>query len=412
MIYNKNIAQAIQNSKTLVIENGWLEKRRQMIIKKSLMGLVAVVLILGFAIACAPVATPVPEVQPTAAPVVPATEAPTAVPTATPIVITDTIGHTVTFDTLPQRIVIAGKATSLLLNTLYMFPEAKERLAAYELRQQTAANFAVVVDPGLSTKMKLETNAGPEQIAPAKPDVVILKSSMEEKLGKPLEAIGIKVVYVDMETPEKFYADIRNLGTILGDPTRAEEIVAFYQSKTTAISDKVAGMKEGDKPSVLLLQYSSKDNTIAFNVPPVEWLQTLMVSSTGGTPVWTDAADSGGWTVVTLEQIAVWNPEIIFIVDYSGNAVDVAAKLRTDSQWKELKAVKNGQLFAFPTDFLSWDQPDSRWILGMTWAAAKIHPDLFPDIKITDEITSFYKSLYKMDDKVITDQILPLYRGD
>jgi hypothetical protein len=46
----------------------------------------------------------------------------------------------------------------------------------------------------------LEANAAAEQIAPLKADAVVLKSSMAEKLGTPLEALGLKVVYVDLET--------------------------------------------------------------------------------------------------------------------------------------------------------------------------------------------------------------------
>lgn len=341
----------------------------------------------------------------------------TAVPTETaavpvgPVVITDATGQTLTFDTLPQRIVIAGKATSLLLDSFYMFPEASSRLVGYELRMQNGDAFLKIVDADLAAKTVLENNSSAEQIAAATPDLVIMKTYMKETMGPTLDALGIKVLYVDMETPDSFYADLRNLGAVLGNPTRAEELVVYYQGYVEAITAKTAALTDAEKPSVLLLQQSNKDNEIAFKVAPAAWLQSLMVTNVGGTPVWADAADPTDWSVVNLEQIASWNPDIILIVNYSGEAVNVVEQLKTDATWSELKAVKNGTIYAFPMDFLSWDQPDSRWCLGMMWAATKIQPELFADVNMTDEITTFYKTVYGLDDAVIQEQILPLVKG-
>ena len=160
-----------------------------------------------------------------------------------------------------------------------------------------------------------------------------------------------------------------------------------------------------------MLQYSDKGGDIAFKVPPLDWLQANLVTLAGGTPVWKDVP-TDGWTTITFEQVAAWNPQIILLVDYKGRAVDLVAGLKEDANWKLLEAVKNGKLYAFPLDFQSWDQPDTRWTLGLTWVAAKLHPDLFPTINITDELTAFYKDYYSFDQETITNKILPLLKGD
>ncbi len=345
--------------------------------------------------------------------IAPSTPAPidTIAPTTCPLQITDALGRTITFDTLPQRIVIAGKATSLLLDSFYMFPEASSRLVGYELRMQNGDAFLKIVDPDLATKTVLENNSSTEQIAALAPDLVIMKTYMRESMGPTLEALGIKILYVDMETPDSFYADVRNLGAVLGNSARAEELISYYQANVDVITAKTTGLAKADKPTVLLLQQSSKDNEIAFKVAPAAWLQTLMVTNAGGIPVWADGADPSGWSVVNLEQVAAWNPDIILIVNYSGDAVSVVDQLKTDETWAALKAVQNGKIYTFPMDFLSWDQPDSRWCLGMFWAATKIQPDLFADVNMTDEITEFYKTVYGLDDAVIQEQILPLVKG-
>lgn len=345
------------------------------------------------------------------------TEAPIAATvkgtTEAPFVVTDALGRTVEFTQLPQRIVLLGKGTTLLANSAFLFPEAQDRIISYELRlQMKDRNFIKTIFTQTENMTLLEKDAGAEQIAPLNPDLVIMKTYMQEKLGKSIEELGINVVYLDLETPEKFYQDIRTLGQIFGNTERAEEIVQLYQGNETRIAEALSGVTEDQKPSVLVLQYSNKDDAITFSIAPIDWLQTMLVENAGGAPVWKDATTDGGWTVVSLEQIAVWNPEMIFVVDYSGKAVDVVTQLKADPSWQALAAVANEKVYAFPVDFLSWDQADSRWCLGELWLASKIHPEQFPSFDMTQELTNFYQTYYRLDESVITEKIMPLVSGD
>ena len=163
------------------------------------------------------------------------------------VTITDTLGRKVTFEKLPERVVVAGKATALLVNTLYMFPEATSRIVAIENRSQNPDAFIPLVDPSYTEKLVLEKNAAAEAIAPSQPDVVILKSSMKENLGDPLEAIGIKVIYLDLETPDAFYKDVQTIGSMFGNTPRAEEIIAFYQERVSVVTDALDGPESRGK---------------------------------------------------------------------------------------------------------------------------------------------------------------------
>ena len=368
--------------------------------------------------ACAPAVTPTAPapVDPTLAPTTAPTEAPTAEPEAEPtlapteapteIVVTDALDREVVFTQLPQRIVIAGRATTLVADAFFLFPEAAERLVGFEQRGQSALKFLSVVDPAFGDKAMLEQNAAPEQIAPLNPDLVILKSAMAEKLGTPLEELGIKVVYVDLETPEQFTRDITALGQVLGNPERADEILAFYQARVDAVSAKTADLSDDQKPRVLLLQHSEDGGEISFNVPPEGWIQTTLVRIAGGTPVWTEAAEAGGWTIVNFEQIAAWDPDQIYIVSYNGDSDVLAAALMDDPIWQGLKATENRQIYGFAGDFYSWDQPDPRWVLGLEWLFKWIQPELAADTDIEQAIDAFYTELYGLDEAVVTEQVL------
>jgi iron complex transport system substrate-binding protein len=137
-----------------------------------------------------------------------------------------------------------------------------------------------------------------------------------------------------------------------------------------------------------------------------------MVEMAGGDPIWKGMEAGDGWTVVNLEQIAAWDPDQIYIIDYAGNADAVKQDLLENEIWGNLAAVQNDQLFAFAYDIYSWDQPDTRWILGLQWLATKIHSDLTGEIDILEEVDSFYSVLYRMDEETVAQEILPALKGD
>jgi iron complex transport system substrate-binding protein len=60
----------------------------------------------------------------------------------------------------------------------------------------------------------------------------------------------------------------------------------------------------------------------------------------------------------------------------------------------------------------SWDESDTRWILGLTWMASKLHPELFPNLNIQTEAQTFYQTLYNMDSTTFQSKIVPLFTGD
>jgi iron complex transport system substrate-binding protein len=323
----------------------------------------------------------------------------------------DALGRTVDFATPPQRIVIAGKSTLTIVDTLYLFPEAKDRLSALVVGKQPIGDFLTLADPSFGQKTILDVEAGPEQIAPLDPDVVVLKSLMAETLGKGLEQLNIPVVYVDLETPEQYLRDVATLGQLLANEARAEEIQAFYQSRLDNVKTALQGLGDGEKPRVLLVQYSDQGGEVAFNVPPASWIQTTEAELAGALPVWKEAAQGGGWTVVNLEQIAAWNPDKLFVISYKSDAAQVVEKLKTEPAWQALTAVQKGQVYGFAGDIFSWDQPDPRWILGTIWLAGKVHPDRFPGLDVKQQVTEFFGQMYGIDEGIIQQSIIPNLKG-
>ena len=326
---------------------------------------------------------------------------------STALTLSDSTGNTITLQSAPKRIVIAGRASALIADAVYLFPQAIDRVVAVSGTNQGSGDFLDLVDPNFQQKIAYDINAGAEQVVTARPDLVIMKSYMAETLGKPLQTLEIPALYLDLETPEQYQQDIQLLGKVFGDSERAEKITAYYRYSVDEIQASLNGMDDSEKSRVLLLYYTSRDGEIAFNVPPLGWMQTIITNLAGAIPAWQDIEFGQGWTKVNLEQLAAWDADRIFIISYSQKASEVTANLKNDPQWQEFRAVKNNHLYAFPSDYYSWDQPDVRWLLGLKWLAWVLHPEKFSDFDQELEARRFFENWYNISPETFDQHLKP-----
>ena len=325
--------------------------------------------------------------------------APLANPKSDPITILDALGREVLIESAPTRIVIAGRQTPMLTHFFYLFENAGDKILAIENRTQTTEEFIKQIDKGIGEKYLLERGATAEQIVPLNPDVVLIKSAMRETVGLQLEEIGVPVVYVDFESIDDIYRDINIIAGLLADQERGDWLINEYQKMVAEIENKIKSKDERVKPAVLLLQVENEDQTYVFKVPASDWLQTNLIERVGAFPVWKDQIQGGGWSEVNIEQIASWNPDYFFIVNYNGQAPHIIAEIQDDEIWSQLSAVKNDHIYPFIYDFISWDQPDPRWILAYAWLANRLYPDSHPAISVQQQIEYFFSSFYFIEDQ-------------
>jgi len=321
-------------------------------------------------------------------------------------VIVDALGREVSFSNNPLQIVIAGKQTPTLANFAYMFAGEVEKILAIENRSQSSNKFLSLIDPQFESKLIIEKGAAAEQIAPMEPDAVILKSSMKEQIGDQLELVGIPLVYVSFETIDEIYRDVRIFGVLLNDQETSQKIIDFFSRSKDAIDKMVA--TSNSYPKALILQIDQSEEAFIYSVPAVDWLQTTMVEELNGMPVWKEDTSAGGWMEVGLEQIIAWQPEIIIVVNYQGQSLEIINKIKNDAVWSEFLDTSSVEIKPFVYDFQSWDQPDPRWILGYANLAQYLHPQVVPANFLYGLVQDFYKDLYGLDLDFIESEIIPL----
>jgi len=240
-----------------------------------------------------------------------------------------------------------------------------------------------------------------EELVGARPDLVFVKkdtSSSSAEVDK-LNKTGLPFLVVDYNNMQEQQKAIAMIGQAVGTEKKARQYNQYYQDCIKRVQDRVAGIPERDR---VRLYHSLNEAT-----------RSDVKGSLSGD--WTQAAGSinvsahedlkilEGKYFASLEQILLWNPDVILV-----NESGVANYILTNKQWAPLKAVKNKRVLQMPNGLSRWGHPSSpETPLAILWTAKTIYPDKFTDLSMTAETKFFYKTFFGLDlsDEVV-NQIL------
>jgi iron complex transport system substrate-binding protein len=84
----------------------------------------------------------------------------------------------------------------------------------------------------------------------------------------------------------------------------------------------------------------------------------------------------GGLANVSIEQVLLWNPDVIITIDQ-----DFAASVRSDPAWAPIKAVRDGRVHLSPKLPFGWVDfpPTVNRLIGLWWLAKILYPDRFSE---------------------------------
>ena len=323
---------------------------------------------------------------------------------------TDANGRIVTLEEKPYRVIVAGKAGNMSANALFLFPEVEAMDLTLPITDQGLGDFFSLVRPSLDEKPRISQNASAEEIAAQNPQLVLTKTANFEKIGKKLDQLDIPNFTMNLETYADWKAEITQLGKLLKNTSRAQQILSLFDNRLGSITNAVSSLAPEAKQKVLILQGVTTDNAFSFKIAPDSWMQTWMVENVGGIPVWKGAnTAANGWSTVSFEQIAAWDPDKIYIVSYKTPSKPYVEEIYSSPLWSNLKAVKNHNVEETPSDMMNYIQPVATWILGMQWMAQDLYPELFASVDMNQEITSFYGEFYGITDPKVLETLLGAY---
>ncbi len=231
------------------------------------------------------------------------------------------------------------------------------------------------------TKVGMPWEVNTESVVAVDPDVVIGGFG---EVRNNLEALGLPVIGLDLESPEKLKEGILLIGECIGKNKEADALIAYYDEKMSYISSKTASIPEKKRTRVLI-----PNKTGVNSCTGGDSYQNFLIEGAGGINV--AEAITGRWPEASLEQIMIWNPQVIIVPPYCAETVD---DILGNSAWEDIDAVKNKRVFAMPGYTVAWDTPVADSFLGEIWIAGKLYPELFSDLDFSKEVKNFYSDFY------------------
>jgi iron complex transport system substrate-binding protein len=231
----------------------------------------------------------------------------------------------------------------------------------------------------------------PEEIAAVGPDLIIDVGEPKDTIAADMDSItasiAIPAIHVTAtldSTPQAF----RTLGKLLGREAQGEALAVFCE-KTLAAGNRVETQAGSNKKAVLYCLGKSALNVLAKGTFHAEVLDKL----TDNRAVVDNPAARGSGNETDLEQILLWDPEVIIFGSDS-----IYTQAGTDPTWRQLRAIRNGAYYEVPQGPYNWmgGPPSINRYLGMLWLGKILYPEYAP-YDLYTEVAEYYRLFYGHD---------------
>ena len=307
-----------------------------------------------------------------------------AVPSAARAAVTDATGRALPIPANVARVFPAGPPAAILLYTLAPdlllgWPRANRPEECAYLLPEICARPEVGRLTGRGNTANLET------VIALKPDLILDVGSTRTTFVSLAERVqaqtGIPYALLDGSFGA-IPGTYRKLGALIHRPDAAGKLARYGNDTLKTIQDRIADIPQDKRPRAYYARGPRGLVTGLGGSINVETIERLARNVAGDR--------HGGLANVSIEQVLVWNPEVIITIDQ-----DFAADVRSDPAWSSVAAVRSGRVHLSPKMPFGWvDFPPSvNRLIGLWWLAKILYPERFPEDmrKLTrDFYTLFY----------------------
>jgi iron complex transport system substrate-binding protein len=213
-------------------------------------------------------------------------------------------------------------------------------------------------------------------IGSVNPTYVSLAERVQQQTGIPYALLdgrfdGIPLAY-------------RTLGTLIGRREQGEAFARNAEDTIQTITQRVGTIAPERRPRVYYARGPRGLETGLGGSINVETIELLARNVAGET--------RGGLANVSIEQVLLWNPDVIITIDQ-----DFAANVLSDPSWAPVAAVRARRVHLSPKLPFGWvDFPPSvNRLIGLWWLARILYPDLFPE-DLRTLTREFYTRFYRV----------------
>ena len=256
------------------------------------------------------------------------------------------------------------------------------------------------------------SNINVEKLLTLEPDLVLIQSGQSE-VRTQLENAGLTVVAFGVGT---FKYDIINtyeawidlLSQIFPANDKMEEVTAYSKEVLELVQSRVSDIPEAERKRALFLFQYDETQMIASGR---NFFGQYWCESAGAVNVAQNI--EAGQATITMEQVYEWQPDVIFITNFTNTKpADLYANAVGSDDWSLVKAVQEQQVYKMPLGSFRTYSVSADMPVTLLWVAKTIYPDLFSDIDTDAEVKDFYQRIYGV---TLTDeQVAAMYdpQGD
>ena len=318
--------------------------------------------------------------------------------------IVDQVGNTVHLPEKIERVVIASVWP---LASVYCQMFGTDKLVGLDPAIVSAAENSLLIQayPALAdlpTDFEANDVVNVERLLELEPDVVFYGSSNAQTRqaldNAGIPAVGFSTTQAGYNTVETYAGWIELLGQVFAgdrriDTGRAAEIVQYGRDVETLVKERLAEVAPEDKPRVMIAFYY--DDAGGLRTSGSNFFGQYWIEVAGGVNV---AAALSGSPSVNMEQVYQWNPDAIFITNFSPRlSEDFYSNTIAADDWSSVAAVQTGRVYKFPLGMYRWFPPSSDTPLAVMWMAKTLHPDLFTDIDLDQMVRDYFKRFYNVE---------------
>ena len=303
----------------------------------------------------------------------------------------DSLGRQVELPVNIERICPSGRTAQQVLLT--MAPDKMVGLSQ-ELTDDQLAIFGEKFAgyPVFGAVLGAKDDLNREAVAAADPQVIIdtgeAKKDTLESLDALQEQLGIPVVFVEAKL-EDYGAAYKVLGELLGMEDRGNELSAYCTQAYDKVESTMATIPESERVNMAYLLGENGLNAIAktsFQGQVIDMVANNVV-------VVDDVSGKGSGNEISLEQIALWDPELVIFQKGS-----IYESVGDDPAWQGIAAIANDNYYEVPNNPWCWmnNPPTVNQLMGMQWLPRLLYPDAFDD-SIQDVTRAYYHTMYGYD---------------
>ena len=309
--------------------------------------------------------------------------------------ITDMAGRNVVLPAVVRKVYAVSPVETVLIYTI-----DPELLAGWSYHMASEENLFILPKyrnlPVLGAWTAFNSTASVEEIIKIKPDLIVMLKPItpaaRDLADEMQQLTKIPVVVIDgtMTAMEQAYLFA---GKALGREERAAQLAAYCRETIGTIEEKRPQLA-GRKPVTVYYAEGAK----GLETEPRGSWHTEVIEFVGGVNVaGTDLPKGGniGRSPVSLEQVMLWDPEVIFITYFYDSESSSFAQIMNDRDWRDIRAVRDRRVYEIPNYPFNWvDRPPAvNRLIGIRWMANLLYPDIYP-LDFRTEVQRFYSLFY------------------